>query len=58
MKKDTNKKQNKLNTPNRLTLLRIALAPVFLAVLVSNIPHSTQLPPKLTHTAAEAKKSG
>ena len=41
MKKDMNKKQNKLNTPNRLTLLRIALAPVFLAVLVSNIPHSS-----------------
>ncbi len=29
----------KLNTPNRLTLLRIALAPVFLVLLISGLPH-------------------
>ncbi len=35
-----NKKEKKLNTPNRLTLLRIALAPVFLVLLILNIPHA------------------
>lgn len=39
MKKDTYKTK-KLNMPNRLTLLRIALAPVFLVALISGIPHS------------------
>ena len=29
----------KLNTPNRLTILRIALAPVFLVLLISGLPH-------------------
>ncbi len=40
MKNNPKNNERKLNTPNRLTLLRIALAPVFLVLLISDIPHS------------------
>ncbi|MDD6022096.1 MAG: CDP-diacylglycerol--glycerol-3-phosphate 3-phosphatidyltransferase [Acutalibacteraceae bacterium] len=33
-------KNKRLNTPNRLTLVRIVLAPVFLILLISGVPHS------------------
>lgn len=32
--------KKKLNTPNKLTLFRIVLAPVFLVLLISGVPHS------------------
>ncbi len=41
MKDETKKNKRKINAPNKLTLLRIALAPVFLVVMTLDVPHSS-----------------